>query len=284
MTQITAEMVKELRARTGVGMGKCKEALEEAKGDMELAIANLRKAGIASAVKKEGRETREGLIGSYEGEQAIALIEVNSETDFVAKNDGFQKFVLELAEEIAKTKPASVDSFLAQHYSKDKSLTIDQHRAVIVQKIGENLKVQRLAMFPKGNDLSIGIYSHMGGKIVTVVEISGASGEETLARDIAMHIAAEAPNYLVPGEIPASVKAQEEDIARTQVKGKPENVIEKIVEGKLNAFYDQVCLTRQKYVKDSNITIAQLVEKRAKEIAKPLVIKRFIRWKVGEST
>jgi elongation factor Ts len=284
MTQVTAEMVKELRARTGVGMGKCKEALEEAKGDMELAIANLRKAGIASAVKKEGRETREGLIGSYEGSQAIALVEVNSETDFVAKNEGFQKFVLELAEEIAKTKPESVDSFLAQHFSKDHSLTIDQHRAVIVQKIGENLKIQRLAIFPKKQDLSIGIYSHMGGKIVTVVEISGASGEETLARDIAMHIAAESPNYLSPEEIPASVKAQEEDIARSQVKGRPENVMGKIIEGKLNAFYDQVCLIRQKYVKDSNLTIAQLVEKRAGELKKPLVIKRFIRWKVGESS
>lgn len=284
MTQVTAEMVKELRARTGVGMGKCKEALEAAKGDMELAIANLRKAGIASAVKKEGRETKEGLIGNYEGDHAIALVEVNSETDFVAKNEGFQKFVLELAEEASKTNPASVESFLEQHFSKDPSLTIDQHRAVIIQKIGENLKVQRLALFPKKPDLSIGIYSHMGGKIVTVVEIAGASGEETLARDIAMHIAAESPTYLVPDEIPAGVKAQEEDIARSQVKDRPENVMEKIVEGKLNAFYDQVCLTRQKYVKDSSLTIAQLVEKRANEVKKPLTIKRFIRWQVGESS
>jgi len=284
MTQVTAEMVKELRARTGVGMGKCKEALDQAKGDMELAIANLRKAGIASAVKKEGRETREGLIGSFEGSQAIALIEVNSETDFVAKNDGFQKFVLELAEEVAQTNPSSVDAFSSQVYSKDKSLTIDQHRAVIIQKIGENLKVQRLAVFSKGPDLSIGIYSHMGGKIVVVVEITGGAGEEALAKDIAMHVAAESPTYLTADEIPASIKEQEEDIARNQVKGKPENVMGKIVEGKLNAFYDQVCLTRQKFVKDPNTTIEQLVEKRGKEVGKPLKIKRFVRWQVGESS
>lgn len=284
MTQVTAEMVKELRARTGVGMGKCKEALEQAKGDMELAIANLRKAGIASAVKKEGRETREGLIGSFDGTKAVALVEVNSETDFVAKNDMFQRFVTELAEEAASTLPSTVEQFSSQHFSKDRSLTIDQHRAVIVQKIGENLKLQRMATFAKSSDRSLGIYSHMGGKIVTVVEISGSSGEEALAKDIAMHIAAESPNYLTPDEIPENVKSQEEDIARNQVKGKPENVMTKIVEGKLNAFYDQVCLVRQKFVKDSSLTISELVERRAKEINKPLKIKRFIRWKVGENS
>lgn len=283
MAQVTAEMVKELRARTGVGMGKCKEALDQAHGDMELAIANLRKAGIASAVKKEGRETKEGLIGSFDGSEAVALVEVNSETDFVAKNDIFQSFVSELAAEAAKTKPASVEVFVNQPYSKDLSLTIDQQRAVIVQKIGENLQIQRLAVFTKGADLSIGIYSHMGGKIVTVVELSGASGEEDLAKEIAMHIAAESPTYLTPDEIPQAIRESEEDIARNQVKGKPESVLAKIIEGKLNSFYDQVCLTRQKFIKDHEVTIDQLVAKRSKEINKPLKIKSFIRWKIGEA-
>lgn len=278
---VTAEMVKELRARTGVGMGKCKEALDQAGGDMELAIANLRKAGIAGAVKKEGRETNEGLIGIAETPSAIALLEVNAETDFVAKNDSFQKFLNELAEEAAKTSPASVEAFLAQTFSKDPSLTIDQHRAVVVQSIGENLKVQRLAVLKKGSDRSLGTYSHMGGKIVTFVEILGSSGEEALARDIAMHIAAEAPHYLDPSEVPAEVKAQEEDIAKGQVKGKPENMIAKIVEGKMNAFYDQVCLLSQKYVKDPSVTIEQLVAAKAKATGKDLKVKRFLRWQVG---
>ncbi|MDR3624481.1 MAG: translation elongation factor Ts [Chlamydiales bacterium] len=281
---VTAEMVKELRARTGVGMAKCKEALDQSGGDMDLAIANLRKAGIASAVKKEGRETKEGLIGVAESAKALALIEVNAETDFVAKNESFQKFLSELALEVANTTPVSVDAFLQQKFSKDHSLTIDQHRAIVVQSIGENLKVQRIAVFQKGNDRSLGFYSHMGGKIVTFVEIEGASGEEALAKDIAMHIAAEAPQYLDSSEIPADVKAHEEDIAKGQVKGKPENIIAKIVEGKINAFYDQVCLLRQKFVKDHTITIEQLVAAKAKEIGKPIKLKRFLRWQVGEQS
>ena len=136
-------MIKELRDRTGVGMGKCKEALEEAKGDMELAISNLRKAGMASAVKKEGRATNEGMIGTAENNQTIAIVEVNAETDFVVKNDRFKEFLNNIAEEVAKTSPASLEAFLQQKYSKDPSLTIDQYRATIVQTIGENIQIRR---------------------------------------------------------------------------------------------------------------------------------------------
>lgn len=279
---VTADMVKELRARTGVGMGKCKEALDQAAGDIELAISNLRKAGIASAVKKEGRDTKEGLIAVAESAKAVAVIEVNAETDFVVKNDLFQRFINDLAKEAAETQPTSVEAFLSQKFSKDPAHSIDEHRAITVQSIGENIKVQRLSIYPKSPSLSIGSYSHMGGKIVTLVEIEGAGGEEALAREIAMHIAAEAPTYVDASEIPSEIKAHEEEIAKAQVKGKPENVISKIVEGKLNAFYDQVCLSRQKFVKDHTITIAQLVAAKAKETSKPLKIKGFIRWQVGE--
>ncbi|MBJ7448891.1 MAG: elongation factor Ts [Parachlamydiales bacterium] len=283
MTQVTAAMVKELRVRTGVGMGKCKEALEEAKGDMELAISNLRKAGIAQAVKKEGRETKEGAIGTAETDKAIAIVEINAETDFVVKNEKFQHFLREMATEIANTNPQSIDSFLSQKASQDTSLTIDQYRATIVHSLGENLKIQRFAIIPKTDDNSVAVYLHMGGKIASVVEITGATGEEALCKDIAMHAAAEAPQYLVESEVPAEVKAQEEDIGRAQVQGKPENVIEKIVQGKLNAFYDQVCLARQKFIKDPSLSITQLVEKRGKEVGKTLTLKRFIRWQVGEA-
>ncbi len=281
MALVTADMVKELRARTGVGMGKCKEALDGAAGDMELAIANLRKAGIASAVKKEGRETKEGLIAAFDGKRCVALVEVNAETDFVTKNETFRKFAEEIAAEIANTNPASLETFLAQPYSKDASVSIDQQRAIVMQTVGENMKIQRLLVWSKGEELSLAAYTHMGGRIVTLVEIQGASDQEALAKDIAMHIAAEAPLYLQPEDVPASVKASEEDIASAQVKDKPAEMLAKIVAGKLNAFYDQTCLLRQKFIKDSSLTIAKLVENKSKEIGKPLTVTRFVRWQVG---
>ncbi len=282
MTKITPEMVKELRERTGVGMGKCKEALEHAQGDMEKAIDYLRKAGMASAVKKEGRETREGMIATAEGKDSLALVEINAETDFVVQNDRFRHFAHEIALEAAETKPSSVENFLGQKLRKDSSVTLDQHRAIVMQSLGENIKVRRLQLFPKSSSHSLGIYSHMGGKIVTLVELEGGAGQEALAREIAMHVAAESPDYLTQDEVPADVKAREEEIARAQVTGKPAQIIDKIVEGKIKAFYDQVCLLKQKFVKDNTITVEALVEKEAKRLGKPIKIRRFVRWKVGE--
>lgn len=278
---VTPEKVKELRERTGVGMAKCKEALDKVGGDMEKAIDHLRKTGMASAVKKEGRETKEGSIGTAEGKTAFALIEVNTETDFVAQNDKFKDFLRESALEIAETKPHTLEAFLAQKSKKDPSVTIDQYRALIVQSLGENIQIRRLHVIPKAPDLSIGVYSHMGGKIVTAVILGGGSGQEALARDIAMQVAAEAPDYVSPDEVPADVKAREEDIARSQVQGKPANIIDKIVEGKLKAFYDQVCLLHQKYIKDNAITIKELLDKESKRLGKTLTLKSFIRWKIG---
>lgn len=282
MAQVTATMVKELRDRTGIGMGKCKEALEEAQGDMELAISNLRKAGLASAVKKEGRETNEGIIKVADNESCIALVEVNAETDFVVKNEKFQAFGDELAREVVATKPASLADFLAQKYSKDPKITIDEYRALTVQSLGENIQIKRVELFPKKVDASLGIYSHMGGKLVTLVEIGGSNGEETLAKEIAMHIAAEAPEYLSQNEVPARVIEHEREIALAQIKNKPAAIAEKIVEGKLKAYFDQVCLLNQHFVKDTDVTIEGLVSARAKEVGKSLKVTQFLRWKVGQ--
>jgi len=282
MAQVTAALIKDLRERTGVGMGKCKEALEEANGDIDLAISNLRKAGMASAVKKEGREAKEGTIGVGISDTAVGLVEVNAETDFVAKNDRFKQFVESISSDLAKTTPPSLDAFLQQNSSSDSSLTVDQHRATLVQTIGENIQVKRILVLPKDPKRSIGVYSHLGGKIVTVVEITGSSGEEALAKDIAMHVAAAAPDYLSPEQVPQEIVENEREIAKVQVKGKPEFVIDKIVEGKVNSFYDTSCLTRQKYIKDDSMTIAALVEKRGKEKGQPLVLANFIRWSVGQ--
>lgn len=282
MAAITPAMIKELRERTGVGMGKCKEALDEAKGDMELAIANLRKAGMASAVKKEGRETKEGMIAIAEAGNIVGIVEANAETDFVIKNDRFKEFLTNIAQEIAKTNPPSLDAFLQQKFSKEPSLTIDQYRATVIQAIGENIVIRRILTLNKTADRSVGIYSHSGGKIVTVVEITGSGSEEAMAKDIAMHTAAAAPEYLSPEKVPQEIINNEKDIAKAQIQGKPANIVDKIVEGKVNSYYDTNCLVRQKYIKDDSITISDLVNKRGKEVGKPLAIANFIRWSVGQ--
>ncbi|MBP9841927.1 MAG: elongation factor Ts [Simkaniaceae bacterium] len=267
-------MVKELRERTGVGMAKCKEALDQVGGDMEKAIDFLRKAGAASAVKKEGRETNEGTIGVLEDATGIALVEVNAETDFVIQNEKFKNFVNELAAQALQEKTSSLETFLA---SKRNGQTIDEIRIELVQSMGENLKVRRVHFMKKQAGASYGLYSHMGGKIVTAVELSGVATAGTVAREVAMHAAAEAPEYLSPDEVPQELKAREEEIAREQVKGRPENIMSKIVEGKMNAFYDQVCLPRQKFVKDPSLTVAQFIEKSAKGAT----LTAFIRWQMG---
>lgn len=279
--KVTAEMVKELRERTGVSMGKCKEALDKASGDMNAAIDILRKSGMASAVKKEGRETNEGLIASAEGKSAVALIEVNAETDFVTQNENFKQFMKDVASQAADSIPASLEALMMQPYSKDTSITLDQHRAIVMQSLGENIQVKRMSLLPKSEDLSIGLYSHMGGKIVVAVVLTGGAGQEALARDIAMHTAAESPEYLSAEDIPSEIRAKEEEIARSQMQGKPANIVDKIVEGKIKAFCDEVCLLCQKYVKDNTVTIAQLLEKESKRLNKQIGIKIFHRWKVG---
>ncbi len=274
-------MVKQLRERTGVGMGKCKEALDQAGGNIDDAIDILRKAGMASAVKKEGRETNEGLIAAAEGKDALALVEVNAETDFVTQNEKFKQFMADVALEAAETKPATLDAFMQQTYRKDPSMTIDQYRALVIQSLGENIQVRRFIVIPKSQELSVGIYSHMGGKILCAVVLTGGSGQEGLARDIAMHVAAESPDYLRPEDVPQDVRDKEAEIARGQVQGKPANIVDKIVEGKIKAFCEQVCLLCQKYVRDNSVTVTGLLENESKRLGKTVTIKSFARWNVG---
>lgn len=275
---ITPQLIKELRDRTGVGIGKCKEALEEANGDLDTAIENLRKSGMASAVKKEGRTANEGMIAIAESNDRIALVEVNAETDFVVKNERFQQFLQEVAQEIAETNPSSLEDFLAQKFSKDPNMTIDEYRATIVQAIGENIQVRRLKVFEKNNDSSLGVYSHLGGKIVTMVKIDGTNGAEELAKDIAMHVAAADPEYINPEDVPSKVIDQEKEIAKTQMAGKPDHVIDKILEGKISKYFDEVCLNKQLFIKDDSLRIEDLVKKHGDN----LVIGHFERWSVGQ--
>ena len=281
MTELTLEMIKELRQRTGVGMSKCKEALVEAGGDMDGAIGYLRKKGMASAVKKEGRETNEGLISAEESCDAIVLVKANAETDFVAKNEKFGHFVVDLCKLAMKRKPVSPEAFLNETCEHDPSLTVDQYRNLMIQTLGENIQVTVVEVIKKSPESSYGIYSHMGGKIVSIVEIEGSSKVEALARDIAMHVAAEDPEYLRSEDIPAQVKAKEEEIAKGQVKGKPENIVEKIVVGKFKSYCDQICLLNQKFIKDVSLSVSAYIDSEAKKIGKLLKIKQFWRWQIG---
>lgn len=282
MKEITSDMIKELRERTGVGMGKCKEALVLAEGDLEKAIDVLRKAGMAAAVKKEGRETKEGLILAAEDKEHLILAEANAETDFVVQNDRFKHFLHDCVKQALEGKVKSLQDLIQQPYYKDKSITIEQYRNLVIQALGENIQLRRIEAISKHPNSSYGIYSHMGGKLVVVVEIAGASDQEGIAKEIAMHIAAENPDYLRPEEVPASVIAREEEIARSQVEGKPANIVDKIVAGKVKAYTDQFCLVNQKYIKDNSVTVQQFLEICAKKVGKPLSIKCFWRWKVGQ--
>lgn len=282
MSNLTAEMIKTLRQRTGVGMSKCKEALVKAAGDMETAIDILRKEGAASAVKKGGRETKEGLIGFAENDGAFALVEVNAETDFVIQNERFKEFLENLSQEVLKTAPTTLEAFLEQKYSGNPSSTVEEYRSEMVQTLGENMRIKRIAYEKKSPTSSVGIYSHMGGKIICVVVLEGDNAQRDAARDIAMHVTAEAPEYLDKDQVPQDQIAREEEIAREQIKGKPPQIIDKILTGKMNSFYDQVCLVRQKYVKDNSVSVSQFVDSIGKKASKPLKLTHFMRWQMGE--
>lgn len=280
MATITPDMIKELRQRTGVGMAKCKEALEEAAGDVNLAIENLRKSGIAGAIKKEGRETKEGIINVVESGNELTLFELSAETDFVVSNEHFQTFAKNLAAQVAKDHPADLAALLASPYKAEAGLSVDEKRALIVQSIGENIQPKRFEILKKASEATFGVYSHMGGRIVTVVILEGSSDEKALANDLAMHVCASSPEYLDPSQIPAEILEKERDIARTQVQNKPANIIESIVEGKLKAYYKEACFLHQAYLKDAKQSIEQVVESRAKEIGKKLRVTGYVRWSV----
>lgn len=282
MRDITADMIKELRERTGVGMGKCKEALVLAEGDMEKAIDVLRKAGMAAAVKKEGRETKEGIVLFAENKKRVVLLEANAETDFVVQNERFKNFVRDCVDQALDEKIHSLADLSSQPYVQDPSVTVEQYRNLVIQALGENIQLKRLEVISKQPDHSYGIYSHMGGKLVVLVDIAGSSDQLETAKEIGMHIAAENPEYLREEQVPPQVVAREEEIARSQVQGKPANIVDKIVQGKIKAYFDQFCLINQKFVKDSSLTVQQFLDEAGKKAGKSLEIHCFWRWKVGQ--
>ena len=270
---VTAEIVKELREKTGAGMMDCKKVLTETNGDMEKAIELLRERGIAKAAKKSDRIAAEGLVYAYvtEDQKIGVVVEVNSETDFVAKNEEFQKFVADVAVEIAKQNPANVEDLLT------KSLNGKTVKEVLTDKIatiGENMSIRRFARFE--TEGLIESYIHGNGKIGVLVELT--KPEKELAKDICMQIAAAKPEYLNKDAVPAEVLNKEMEVLKAQAmnEGKPAQIAEKIVQGRIGKFYSEVCLVDQEFVKNPDIKIGQLLKEKGTEIV------RFARFEKGE--
>jgi len=285
---ISAADVKKLRDQTGAGMMDCKAALEEANGNFEEANTILRKKGLASAAKKAGRATSEGLIGNeVSPDHSIGvLVEVNCESDFVARTDDFQQLIRNIIAEIEKAGDGANEAWL-----KDPNGPVQPLVAAAIGKLGENMAVPRFVRF--ANNGYVGQYIHMGGKIGVQVEFSGVTPDvaakddfATLVKEIAMQIAAASPSFASRTEVPADALEKEKSIYRAQMEssGKPANVIEKIVEGKLGSFYSQVVLTDQPSIRDPKMSVADVLAASNKALGAKVGITRFARLKVGETT
>jgi elongation factor Ts len=280
-------MVKKLRDQTGAGMMECKAALTEANGEFEEANTILRKRGLASAAKKAGRATSEGLIGHWlsSDRRTGILVEVNCESDFVARTPDFQQLVQDVLKEIEQAGEAASDAWL-----KDPNGPIRKRIAAGIAKLGENMAVPRFVRYAGAG--YIGQYIHMGGKIGVQVELAGVTpgvaGSEELARlvkELAMQIAAASPAYVSRQGVPAEVLEKEKSIYRAQMEGsgKPEKVIDKIVEGKLGSFYGQTVLPDQASIRDPKMTVADVIAAASKALGAPVTVSRFARLKVGET-
>ena len=292
--EITAQQVKELRERTGAGMMECKKALTEAGGTMEEAITILRKRGLASAAKKAGRITSEGLVevrlSQADAQHVGAIVEVNCETDFVARTEEFKGLVAQIAEHILQRKPASVEDLLGQSFASDSGKTIKDDLTERIARIGENLSVRRFERIEFSGPGGLGQYIHAGGKIGVLLEMGAPAGANTaheefkgLVHDLAMHVAAADPKYLSRADVPAEVLEREKDIARAKVPaGKPAAVVEKIVEGQLGKFYGEVCLLEQPFVKEPGMSVTQWIAQKAGALGGAVEIRRFVRYKTGE--
>lgn len=258
----------------------CKKALEETGGDMEKAVDFLRKKGLAAAAKKAGRAATEGSVAaviSADG-KCGALVEVNSETDFVAKTDKFQAFVANVANQVLVAAPADNDALFAQDSVQEPGKNVQTALNEAIAVIGENLQIRRFARFDSTG--FIGSYIHAGGKIGVLVELSGNGDLSAVARDVAMHIAAAAPQFTRREEVCADVLEREKEIYRDKARqtGKPDNIIEKIIEGQIGKFYGEVCLLEQCFVKDPDKTITQVL----KAVGADVTVNRFARFVLGE--
>ena len=272
---VTASLVKELREKTGAGMMDCKKVLTETDGDLEKAAELLREKGITKAAKKSGRVAAEGMVEAYisEDEKVGAIVEVNSETDFVAKNEEFRTFVMDVAKQIVKNNPESVEALLAEPAMFEEGKTVNEALIGKIATIGENLSIRRFARFETTDGL-IEKYIHGDGKIAVLVNMT--SGTKELAKDVCMQIAAARPEFIDRDQVPAERVEKEKEILKIQTmnEGKPEAIAEKIVLGRINKFYQEICLVDQEFVKDPS--------KKVSDILKDSKVLEFARFETGE--
>ena len=273
---VTAALVKELREKTGAGMMDCKKVLTETDGDMEKAMELLRERGIAKAAKKSDRVAAEGLVDCYISEDGKigAIVEVNSETDFVGQNEEFKTFVMDVAKQVAEKNPSNVEELLAQESITEAGKTVQEVLTDKIAKIGENMNIRRFERFE-----STGLvekYIHGDGKIAVLVDF--AKGDKAIAKDVCMQIAAAKPEFLKREDVPAERVEKEMEILKAQAmnEGKPAEIAEKMVQGRLGKFYGEICLVEQDFVKDSDKKVSRVLEENNAEIV------RFARFEKGE--
>ena len=289
---VTASMVKELREMTGAGMMDCKKALNETNGDMDAAVEFLRKNGQAKAEKKAGRIAAEGIVmAEVKDDKVAAIVEVNSETDFVAKNAEFQGFVKAVVEQAMETEAADMDAFMAENWKEDTSKTVKDALTEKISVIGENLSIRRFEKVV--SDGCVVAYIHGGGRIGVLVEAdTDVVNDEikTCLKNVAMQVAAMSPKYVSREEVSEEYMEHEKEILLAQAKKeneesnkpKPDNIIEKMIVGRLNKELKEICLLDQVYVQDGDLTVAKYVEKVAKETGANLSVKKFVRFETGE--
>lgn len=275
MATISAKLVKELREKTGAGMMDCKKALTETDGDIDKAIDYLREKGIAKAAKKADRIAAEGLVHvETKGNDAV-IVEINSETDFVARNEGFQELVKEIANQVLDTKAETVEALMETTLPNGKS--VDERIKEAILTIGEKLSVRRFAIRTKTDNDAFGAYLHMGGRIGVLTVVEGSTDEEA-ARDVAMHIAAINPKYVSSEQVSEEEINHEREVLKQQAlnEGKPEKIVEKMVEGRLRKYLQEICAVDQDFVKNPDVTVEAFLKTKGGKLVD------FVRYEVGE--
>lgn len=292
MANVTSQMVKELREMTQAGMMDCKKALVASEGDMDKAVEWLREKGLAAAAKKAGRIAAEGVVASYISEDAKVgvIVEVNCETDFVAKTDNFMNFARNVAKHIAKANPVDVDELLSQKFVDDETKTITDLVSEATVSIGEKISIRRFARYETEMG-AVESYIHMGGKIGVLLLVENDNAAtltndtfKTFYHDVALQIAAAKPSYVRKEEVPTETLDKEREILRAQAlnEGKPEKIVDRMVEGRVEKYYKEVCLLEQPFVKDGDKSISKLAAEVAKEIGANIKVVSFERFERGE--
>ncbi|MBU3159251.1 translation elongation factor Ts [Clostridium frigoris] len=285
---VTASMVKELREKTGAGMMDCKRALSETDGDIEKAIELLREKGLAAAAKKSGRIAAEGLVCTYISEdmKVGAVVEVNCETDFVAINNEFVTLANNTAKQAAQTNSTTIEEFISEKCISDETITIKDSVTALIAKLGENMSVRRFQKFSIENGV-VQSYIHGGGRIGVLVELACEKQDDVLikiAKDIAMQIAAASPLFLDNTCVDKDTLEKEKEIYRVQAinEGKPEKIVEKMVMGRVNKYFKEVCLLEQIWVKNADYTITKYLKEESKKLGAEITVTRFVRFERGE--